>query len=105
MRDEHLNAKEWGSLLDKPPLKRNQFGGTVGGPIVRNKTFFFASYSGLRQTTSTFLNTAIVPTALERTGDFSASRDAARRSGDRADVHLQRRHRRRSARTGSIPSR
>ena len=39
----------------------------------RNRTFFFASYSGLRQTTSTFMNTAIVPTALERGGDFSAS--------------------------------
>jgi hypothetical protein len=73
VRDEHLNAKDWGSLLDKPPLNRNQYGGTVGGPIVRNKTFFFGSYSGLRQTTSTFLNTAIVPTALERVGDFSAS--------------------------------
>jgi Carboxypeptidase regulatory-like domain len=73
VRDESLNAKDWGSLLDKPPLNRNQYGGTLGGPIVRNKTFFFGSYSGLRQTTSTFLNTAIVPTALERTGNFTSS--------------------------------
>jgi Carboxypeptidase regulatory-like domain len=73
LRDESLNAKDWGSLLDKPPLNRNQYGGTLGGPIARNKTFFFGSYSGLRQTTSTFLNTAIVPTATERTGNFSAS--------------------------------
>ncbi len=73
LRDESLNAKDWGSLLDKPPLNRNQYGGTLGGPIARNKTFFFGSYSGLRQTTSTFLNTAIVPTAAERTGTFSAS--------------------------------
>ena len=93
-RRASLNAKDWGSVLDKPPLNRNQFGGTLGGPIAHNKTFFFGSYSGLRQTTSTFLNTAIVPTALERTGNFQRLRHAARRPGDRADVCLQRRHRR-----------
>ena len=74
VRDGSMNAREWGSLLDTPPFKRNQFGGTVGGPIAENRTFFFGSYSGLRQNTSAFLNTAIVPTALERTGDFSASK-------------------------------
>jgi hypothetical protein len=73
-RDKSLTANDWGSQLPKPPLTRHQFGGTLGGPLAQNKTFFFASYSGLRQTTSTFLNTAIVPTALERTGDFSRSR-------------------------------
>ena len=75
MRDGKLNAKEWGSTqLDTPPLKRNQFGGTLGGPIKTDRTFFFTSYSGLRQTTQTFLNNAIVPTALERLGDFSQSK-------------------------------
>jgi hypothetical protein len=74
LRDGKWNAKDWGSLLANPPLKRNQFGGTIGGPIAHNKTFFFGTYSGLRQTTSTFFNTAIVPTALERVGDFSQSR-------------------------------
>ncbi len=72
-RDESLNANDWGSVLGKAPLKRNQFGGSLGGPILRDRTFFFASYSGLRQETSNFLNTAIVPTALERTGNFTAS--------------------------------
>ena len=62
LRDGQMNAKEWGSLLDTPPLKRNQFGGTLGGPLQLDKTFFFTTYSGLRQTTQTFLNTAIVPT-------------------------------------------
>ena len=73
-RNGNMNSKEWGSQLERPPLKRNQYGGTVGGPITANKTFFFASYSGLRQTTQTFMNNAIVPTAAERTGDFRQSR-------------------------------
>ena len=74
VRDGKMNAKEWGAVLATPPLKRNQFGGTLGGPLVHDKTFFFTTYSGLRQTTNTFLNTAIVPTPQERTGDFRASR-------------------------------
>jgi hypothetical protein len=73
-RNGNMNSKEWGSTLDTPPLKRNQYGATLGGPLVENKTFFFASYSGLRQTTQTFMNNAIVPTAAERTGDFRNSR-------------------------------
>ena len=73
-RDGKLNAQDWGAVLGTPPLKRNQFGGSVGGPIAHDQTFFFASYSGLRQKTQTFLNTAIVPTALERAGDFTQSK-------------------------------
>jgi hypothetical protein len=54
----------------KTPLRRNQFGGTVGGPIIRNKTFFFFSYEGFREqsTTTLFDN---FPTQAMRTGDFS----------------------------------
>src|SRR5262245_4179805 len=76
VRNTVFNANTWGSTLATPPLHRNQFGVTFGGPIRKNKTFFFASYSGLRQNTSTFLSSAIVPTALERVGDFSQSVDA-----------------------------
>ena len=47
-----INANTYNALI-KPPLHRNQFGGSFGGPIVKNKTFFFGTYSGLRQTTST----------------------------------------------------
>ncbi|HEV7930431.1 MAG TPA: TonB-dependent receptor, partial [Nitrosospira sp.] len=72
VRNEAFNANEWGSLLEKAPYKRNQFGVTIGGPIKTDKAFFFFSYSGLRQNTSTFLAGAIVPTAAERAGDFSA---------------------------------
>ncbi len=70
-RNTALNANTYNALV-KPPLHRNQFGGAAGGPIVHNKTFFFGTYSGLRQATTTFLNSAVVPTAAERAGNFSA---------------------------------
>jgi Carboxypeptidase regulatory-like domain len=71
LRNTALNANTW-NALSKPPLHRNQFGGAVGGPIVHNKTFFFGSYSGLRQNTTTYVSSAVVPTSAERNGDFSA---------------------------------
>ena len=73
VRNDVFNANEYGSTLTKAPYHRNQFGGTIGGPIKTDKAFFFFSYAGLRQATSTFLSGARVPTALERAGDFSAS--------------------------------
>ncbi len=54
------------------PLKRNQFGGTFGGPVKKEKTFFFGYYEGIRNRRGESTLTA-VPTALERTGDFSQS--------------------------------
>ena len=71
LRNTRLNANTYNALV-KPPLHRNQFGGTIGGPIKRNKTFFFGTYSGLRQAQTTFLTGATVPTAQQRAGDFSA---------------------------------
>jgi hypothetical protein len=55
-----------------PKYQRNQFGATLGGTIVKNRTFFFADYEGTRanQGITTVTN---VPTALERIGDFSQS--------------------------------
>jgi hypothetical protein len=53
------------------PLKQNQFGGTIGGPILKNKLFYFGSYQGTRQNTSANGQVSFVPTAAERTGDFS----------------------------------
>jgi len=50
-RDDALDANDWfvNSLgVAKPPLRQNDFGGTAGGPIVRNRTFFFVSYERLR---------------------------------------------------------
>ncbi len=60
---------------NKPPFRFNQFGGTVGGPVRRDKTFFFFNYEGLRRRTGrTFFFS--VPTNEQRTGDFSATRAA-----------------------------
>ena len=73
VRNDRFNANDWGSTLAKAPYHRNQFGGTIGGPIKHDKAFFFFSYAGLRQATNTFLSGARVPTALERTGNFTAS--------------------------------
>ncbi len=57
---------------EKPQARQNQFGGTAGGPIVRNRLFFFGSYQGTfdKQLAQRF---GTVPTAAMRNGDFSAS--------------------------------
>ncbi|MBI3895995.1 MAG: TonB-dependent receptor [Acidobacteria bacterium] len=51
LRNEKLDAKNFFDLPNEPipAFKRNQFGGTIGGPIARDNTFFFFSYEGLRQ--------------------------------------------------------
>jgi hypothetical protein len=64
------DAKYYFNNGAQPAFHRNQFGGTIGGPIKKNKLFFFAYYEGLRQASpgSTF---ETVPTSAEETGDFS----------------------------------
>lgn len=72
-RNAGLNARSYGQTNVNPKLVQNQFGFTFGGPIRRNKTFFFGSYQGFRQVGAAFSFATVVPTALERTGDFSQS--------------------------------
>jgi hypothetical protein len=50
--------------------ERNDFGGTVGGPIIKNKTFFFFDYNGIRALTGSTSGEAGVPDAAERSGNF-----------------------------------
>jgi len=75
VRNDHMDANSWdnkNAAIARPLYQRNQFGGSIGGPILRNKLFFFGSYDALRQADpQTF--TGMVPTDLERSGDFSAS--------------------------------
>ncbi len=75
-RNTNMNDTPWGTPVgvEKTPFHRNNFGGTVGGPIVKDKAFFFFSYGGLRQTVGTQYTGAIVPTSLERIGDFTQSK-------------------------------
>lgn len=71
-RHERLNARNFFASTDpvKPLFRRNQFGGVLGGPIRRNRTFFFGDYQGTRQAIG---RTAIstVPTLLQRQGIFT----------------------------------
>ena len=59
----------------KPELNRNQFGGAVGGPILRDRLFFFADYEGNRQVQATYAS-ATIPTILQRQGIFQTSAGA-----------------------------
>jgi hypothetical protein len=58
---------------DLPPFRRNQFGGTLGGPILRDKTFFFGGYEGLRQARSNTI-LAKVPTVAAKQGNLVSGR-------------------------------
>ena len=68
LRNSVLDARNYFDPASGPPaFRRNQFGGVLGGPIKKDKTFFFGGYEGLRQGLAT-TQTAIVPTALARQG-------------------------------------
>lgn len=70
LRNSDLDARNFFDPKNTSPFRLNQFGGTVGGPIRRDKTFFFASYEGLRKT-KTVGQVFTVPTVAERQGNFN----------------------------------
>jgi len=72
LRNADLDAKNFFAVPGPiPAYKRNQFGASLGGPIKRNKTFFFANYEGNRIRQASPL-IATVPTAAMKSGDFSS---------------------------------
>ncbi|MQA92643.1 MAG: hypothetical protein GEU90_20880 [Gemmatimonas sp.] len=74
-RDDALNTKGYFDE-DKPPFRRHQFGVSMGGPIVRNRTFYFGAYERLTQST-TETQFADVPTAASRAGILPDGRTVA----------------------------
>src|SRR5205809_382882 len=82
LRNEKFDGK---NFFDDPatpiaPYKQNQFGFTFGGPIARNRTFFFVDYEGLRIRQAQTL-TSTVPTDAQRSGDFSDQLDLTQQTG------------------------
>ena len=65
LRNDALDARNFFDFDSDhpPPFKRNQFGGNLGGPIIKNKTFFFVSYEGLRQSQGLDLNSVVLSDA------------------------------------------
>ena len=80
LRNSKLDAKNYfdDPTMPIPPFKRNQFGGTIGGPIVKDHTFFFADYEAIRQSKG-ITTVATVPSAAARGGTLCSNPDVQRR--------------------------
>ena len=80
LRNSAVDARNYfaraGSSVQKPALRRGQFGGAVAGSIVKDKLFYFADYYGQRSLKG-IVNLNSVPTAAQRLGDFSGYTNAA----------------------------
>src|SRR5271170_6289109 len=86
-RDTFLDAKSW--FENSPaPFHQNQYGGTVGGPIIKDRTFFFFSYQGRRATTPEGYTVPTVYSAAELGGDFSADAVSPGSGGNLSPIPL-----------------
>jgi len=80
VRNYGFNARNF-FALQRDTLKRNQFGGTLGGPIIQNKLFFFGGYQGTETRSDGTPIVAFVPTGAMMGGDFSAFASPACNAG------------------------
>ena len=71
MRNRALDARNYFDGADRPGYVRNQFGGTLGGPVRKDRAFFFVNYEALHER-RVFTRLAVTPSAAERIGDLSA---------------------------------
>jgi len=74
VRNDAFDANDFfsvGAGNPKPPFRRNQFGGSAGGPIIKDKTFIFGDYEGLRQTKG-IPTVSVVPSDAARAGNLSS---------------------------------
>lgn len=74
-RNDKLNAGNY-YTHSRPILRQNQYGGTIGGPVVKNKTFFFGDMQFTTQRGTSAFNNLTVPTQAFRNGDFSTLANA-----------------------------
>ena len=80
LRNEKFDARNAFDEFGRQPYKQNQFGVTLGGPIIKNRTFFFGDYEGLRVRQATpFLE--LIPTPAEIAGNFSSLLDTSSPTG------------------------
>src|SRR5437899_960711 len=80
VRNDLFNARNFFATKNST-LKRNQYGGTLGGPVLKNKLFFFGGYQGTKIRRDPADNKAFVPTAAMLAGDFTAFASPSCNSG------------------------
>src|SRR5437879_13320580 len=77
LRNDKLDANDFffnAGNAPRPPYRRNQFGAAVGGPVRKDRTFFFFDYEGIRQSQGIVGSAAIVPSDAARAGNLTAGR-------------------------------
>src|SRR2546422_7834791 len=70
LRTSVLDARSFFDKASPPPFRRNQFGGSAGGPAIKNRTFVFADYEAIRQSTGV-TNVVMAPSPAARRGTLS----------------------------------
>lgn len=85
VRNYRFNARNF-FALERDSLKRNQFGGTFGGPVVRDKVFFFGGYQGKIERTNPTTTISYAPTAAMRAGDYTTFASPACNNGRQVNL-------------------